>query len=139
MGISSDGILVFGIDLGEETPGFLYKDEDTEFDEFGEFLLHEAGEPRWDHEDYNVYKARLQRVQEEVGVELVMHCSYDYPMYILAVPGTYRSANRGYAVPIAKDDILMNQLVGIDKLRAFCNKYGIDWVEPQWLLCSMYG
>ena len=87
MGVSTDAILVFGIDLGEDAEDlFEVRNEDGDF-EFDNVLLADAGLKDWNHETepYEAYRARLQEAKKKAGVDLVIHCSYDYPMYILAV------------------------------------------------------
>lgn len=154
MGMSTDAILVFGIDLCENgyceediTPPFLQvEDEDADELDFDDLLLRDAGLAPWGYdpdetkcEEYKVYSARREEARKLAGVELVWHCSGDYQMYILAVAGTEKRASRGYAVEISTDVLLMNQLEGIDKLRAFCKRHNIPWVQPRWLLCSYWG
>lgn len=71
-------------------------------------------------------------------VELVHHCSGDYPMYILAVTGTVTTASRGYPKVIER-----TPRTGAEKaedFHQFCNEHGIELDKPlQWLLCSYWG
>ena len=67
--------------------------------------------------------------------EWVTHCSYDYPMYILAVPGTHKHNSRGYPEKITslgvEPDILEAYL-------EFLKKLGIT-EQPEWWLASVCG
>lgn len=127
MGISSDGILYFGFEVGgeEEPPEWMDGHE-----EFADFLIAKAGLP--EDSPYEVRK----RIEDECPVELQMHCSFDYPMYILGVRGAEHRAHRGFVVEI--DDLTVPQ-EKIDAAKAWCEANKIEWEEPGWLLCSMYG
>jgi hypothetical protein len=133
MGISSDGIVAFGFKLVDEEDGELppkmtaYMEEDDEdgFDLYN-FIAHETGTQ---DADYPVQEAS----RKAFPVDVVMFCSYDYPMYFLAVNGTVAKCSRGYATkfdPATPD---------IAALKAFCEKYEIEWQEPAWHVMSMYG
>lgn len=75
--------------------------------------------------------------RETCPADMVMHCSYDYPMYILAVRGTETTASRGY--PETLDDALPTvPSEKIDAFKAWCAERGIDG-DPKWILCSMWG
>lgn len=129
MGVSSDGILVYGIDLGEEKPAFL--EEDMEFDDL---LMEEGGQLQYGDDGHD-FKNQWAFIAAQ-PVELTLYCSYDYPMYILSVRGTKADVSRGYVEEIASLD------VDADKRSAFiawCVAHGIESPEPKWLLASMYG
>lgn len=126
MGVSTDGILVFGIDLGDEIPEFM-----DGYDDWWHFTDVVAG-----LEDAE-YKLRNE-FRENYAVDLVQHCSYNYPMYILAINGTEHRNSRGYLTEIDPTEMVVSQ-EKIDKLKTFCEEYGIEWQEPKWYLCSMWG
>lgn len=133
MGVSTDGILVFGIQLPEEeTPEFLEGFE-NDFDDFIDSL---NGLPQWGEEGHDWNKTHAFR--DNFPVDLVQHCSYDYPMYILAVRGTEIMASRGYPKEIDPLTLKVDP-EKIEFLRKFCEEYGIEWEEPKWYLCSMWG
>lgn len=125
MGVSTDGILVFGIDLGEELPEFLEEFEDTWWD----FTDSISGET-----DYKKRSA----FRDKFPVDLVRYCSYEYPMYILAVNGTETTVSRGYVEEIDPQQLTV-EAEKIAALKNFCEEYGIEYSEPKWLLCSMWG
>lgn len=119
MGVSTDGILVFGIPLEE---GIEFPEVEGYGDDFGEY----------------VYDAR--REDPNFPVDLVTHCHHEYPMYILAVSGTETTASRGYPQKI--DGLPEVSAAQIDRLRAFADAHDLgDYCEgePGWYLCSMWG
>jgi len=137
MGQSTDGILVFGIDLGEEYPESLL-DEDGDEIELDDLLAKEAGLPAWnevpDNESSTYYKKKRE-VVDNAPVCLIRHCSCDYPMYIIGIPTTHVSANRGYPTTIDPKSLKVNQ-EQIDAFKTWCESHDIDYSEPKWLLCS---
>lgn len=72
-------------------------------------------------------------------VDVVLHCSYDYPMYIIAVTGTEHSARRGYPKAIDPAALVVTG-EQIEAMKKFCGEHGIEIPgEPQWYLSSMWG
>lgn len=130
MGVSTNGILVFGIELGEELPEFLEDFDDTWWD-FTDSISGVADDDseRWE---------KRRDFRDNFPVELVSHCSYEYPMYILAVNGTEITASRGSPEVIDPASLVVSP-EKIEELRKFCEEYGIEWEEPKWYLCSMWG
>lgn len=146
MGQSTDGILTFGIDLGEYKNFMSTKDVDGDYSyDWDEFLYSISG-----IEKYNFIK--LRDFEESLGIELIQYCSCDYPMYILSVPGTTTIVSRGYVEEINPTEMTISPKQ-IAALKSFWDKY-IDverpdndeddeyyedppeWVEPKWLLVS---
>lgn len=128
MGQSTDGILVFGVDIGEhcELPE-AWQGYDQEEDDYVEFDLDEY-------------------IDEHTGgipaVELIRHCHHEYMMYILAVPGTYMYANRGYPERVDVTTLEVDPQ-RIQALNAWIEKnipgeYRANYHDPSWLLCSMW-
>jgi len=161
MGISSDGMLVFGIPLPceDETPDFLqkiqdeYKQDDVEFEDlialdagldasFEDWeRYYDSEKSGWKEGGEKIYDANRKKRNAAVNncpVDLVMHCSYDYPMYILAVRGKSYSASRGYAEEISDKELNVTDSQK-ESLKAWCEKHNVEWQEPKWLLCSLYG
>lgn len=140
MGISSDGEIAFGIDLGEEGEVTLPWSDHEEIEDWwaeanGFLITHpepnsddDAGWERW-------FDARAVFLAENpLPVQLVLHCSYECPMYVLAVPGTNVSASRGYPVEIKLTEPDPQPLLD------FCKEHGIEVdTKPAWLLFSVYG
>jgi hypothetical protein len=112
MGVSTDAILVYGFDLGEE--------EDIE-----------------DERIRDVIEKADNLELEDNRAAIVGHCSHDYRMIIVAVPNTKRVAKRGYPTTIDPASMAVPQ-ERVAELRAFCEAHGIPWQEPRWILCSMW-
>lgn len=134
MGQSTDGILAFGVDFGEDI-------EMPWGDDFEEYL-HEEASLIWksgmSDEESSKYFAACRKVEAACPVEVVIHCSLDYPMYILAVRGTHTSASRGYPEAIDPKELIVQE-EKIAAAKAWCEKLDIQWDNPQWLLCSLWG
>jgi len=71
-------------------------------------------------------------------IELVNTCSGEYPIWIIAVPGTVRRAYRGSPVEIDPDEFHWNDHAFAAFLE-FCEKYGIVGDGPKWWLGSYWG
>jgi hypothetical protein len=131
MGTSTDAILAFGFDLGEELPEAL-----TQMDE--------DADEAWDFEAWledrlgltdKEYKERRAAI-DAFPFDLVIHCSYDYPMYFLAARGTEQTAKRGYPEAVAMKEATPEQA---HAMRNFCEEFGIEWSEPKWHIFSLWG
>ena len=118
MGLSTDAHIIYGIDLQEDAPPNM---TDDEWDQ----LL----EDNWRDEDW-----------AELGFEIDFHCSAEYPMHIVAMPGTRIYASRGYPEKLAlphlpwpeNDDAAHNYSQAVKKL-------GLDPDDASWLLYSNTG
>ena len=83
-------------------------------------------------------RAEFRRTMKPLPVELVTHCSCDYPMHILAVKGTLVTASRGYAEEIDVNNLGVYQ-EDKDALLKFCGDYGIEYeTGPRWWLSSLW-
>lgn len=72
-------------------------------------------------------------------VELVNVCSCDFPIYILAAPGTFIYAARGYPKELGVTDLAV-KTTNVDALYAFCKKYGIETeASAKWYLSGYWG
>jgi hypothetical protein len=134
VGISSDGLIAFGIDLGEEGLSFL-EDFDNDFDEYvsGQYPV-EA--PEGYGEEYNEWFEGYKKFADAYPVDLVMYCSYEYPMYFLAVRGTYQSVSRGYCEEFKNPTVTTKQIKALEN---FCKGHDIEFKEPKWCIMSMFG
>lgn len=136
MGVSTDAILAFGFDLGDDLPGklgeYLASYEDGYFD-FEEFIATTCGVGP---DEWEKYTAAKTAALENCGAEITTHCSHDYPSYFLHVPGAKQRARRGDPKKVELPQIGAEQ---IDALRAFCDLNGIDWQEPAWHIFSYWG
>lgn len=86
--------------------------------------------------EYQSYLTKHKAAIEACPVEVVTHCSIEYPMYFLALRGTAKSANRGSPVAVTTPTPAAEQ---IESLRAFCDQHGIKWQEPAWYIFSLWG
>lgn len=153
MGVSTDGMICFGIDFGEETD-FPWQVSDYEeieewwlvvknykpsveiYDENGNYIGDKATQLEVVR---NYYKERHDFLEKNpVPVDVVTYCSYDCPMYVLAVPGTLKIASRGDAVELDEFQIDHNKLVDF---YAFFTEFGIDIDDKKvtWYLTSLWG
>lgn len=148
MTVSTDGILCFGVIVGEDAP---FGDYDIEewwttvrgfsptkeiYDKDGEYI--NGIEPSED--DLDPYWDERQKFFEQnpIPVDFVNYCSNDYPMWIFATPSSVRTANRGYPKMFNPDDLVVDE----DELIAlyeFCKEFEIEYDTPKWYLCSYWG
>jgi len=135
MGVSTDAILTFGIDLNDELPAFLTNAEtEEEHDDLDDFLAHEAGLTDWRAEGHYEKKRALV---ESCPVEIVRHCSGEYTMYILAVRGTVRTAYRGHLTEIDPTSLVVSP-EKIVSFKKWCEDHGVEYQEPKWFLVSFW-
>ena len=148
MGISSDGILVFGVDLGCEEEWFptVLPDaiiKELTGDGFDNYIYRCAGVPEFrDDETEDEQDARWEAQRAAINacpVKDVLHCSYDYGMWILAVRGTEMIAPRGCPQEITSDKLQVPP-EKVEAFKAWCTEHGIELhTEPGWILTSVYG
>ena len=73
-------------------------------------------------------------------LEEVNYCSSDTPMYILAVPNTLVTANRGYPTVLNLDTFSVDMEQQKKQLLDFCENYNIKYIKgPGWFLSSYWG
>lgn len=142
MGTSTDAILAFGINLDEDLPEKFraaVMDPDNEFPEFSRLICREAGiEELAEGSSEEAVDAHYQRVREaedKYPLALISHCSYEYPLYVLAVARTETRARRGSPQEINPSTLAVTD-EQIKALREFCERYDIEYTEPTWLLFS---
>ena len=134
MGVSTDAIVAFGFNLGEEWPdGLKINDDDEDSTDFEDWIAEHLGLGDWQAEGY------WERKREAVAafpVDIITHCSYDYPEYFIAVRGTEQRARRGYPEKLEVPEVGRAK---IEAMREFCEKHGIEWEEPSWHIFSLWG
>ncbi len=184
MGVSTDGILVFGVDIGEDQEGMPWTSqleeetddevedpEETEGEDFEGFVYQLAGvpsmaslweeyyawekqwktgdyvhdsealdtyhrlNPEWDRKLSEIYALR-HKALEECPVELIYHCSLDYPMYILGLKGHVHRARRGYPEVVESLEV---DPVMLARAQEYCKMAKIPFESPRWLLASLWG
>ena len=154
MSTSTDAILFFGVLLDEDQE-LPWEDSDDEFggwfirnetawkpakecyDENGEHL------PGVTEEDVTQYWAEF-RDYEPKHFEIVYHCSYEYPMFGLALKDCTLRAYRGYPKVVNFGEIISAEkalALPDDRqvLDDFIKKHGLKVSEYGWYLVSMWG
>lgn len=161
MGTSTDGILAYGYDLGGSGNEWLFAEVDGEYgpptmpwfleateaddpdgerDYGGLFMdrllaVHGFTETDW---QVDGYWDRKQAAEEALGVELVFHCSGEYPMVILAAKSV--TARRGSPKTI-DPEWLADVHHANDRLAWALTALGVTpkATGPAWLLASNWG
>lgn len=153
MGVSTNGLLAYGYDLGGPEQWFL---EGLEYDEL------EGAVPWWperandDEEDERdfvdtvlmelcpVFGFERPRwgweVSEKLPVQVATHCSLDYPMYLLVANSTIRTSRRGSA-KVLNFESMMIQDEWNENLQKALDALGIKPKQPApgWILASLWG
>lgn len=132
MGVSSDGEISYGIvfEEGYEFPWDVDHDGDPEEWWISKVL-------QLIYKDYAEMHAILK--DNPLPFQLVNYCSGEYPMYILAVPGTLKSAYRGSPKSFTLDELQVDEEAS-KKLIAFCEEYGLEGESAiGWKLTSYMG
>jgi hypothetical protein len=159
MGQSTNGMLVYGYDLGgEEEWKIREAGEYGELPELDWFNPHnedgdgfqEAAERRllaqladFTETDWRVdgYFEREREAKARLGVEFDTYCSGDYPMYLLAAKVI--TVYRGSVEEIDMTELaIAPEMNGWDeKLHAAVQVLGVTPTQgkPKWLLCSYWG
>jgi len=149
MGVSTDGILFYGICLPEESYEWSddsncfieeklgLKDQSGLFDEHGEYAVEEGTE---EHERrkklWHKHKDRCMAARKELGANVDIHCSYNYPMNYIFAEGSRIRASRGYPEEVKSLEVKPEWDVNIRKL---CDILGVEYEQPKWYLVSMWG
>jgi len=146
MGQSTDAVLFFGFDLGEDfaLPWKQGGDDDLSWEEAYaekkglEYPRHLSGLSEWTEEqskEYRAYSEKKSEIVKAVGVDVSSHCSCEYPMYYVYT--RQHMASRGYPEVIDRS-MLEVEPEDVTKLREFCRFMGIDVgdKDPQWFLAS---
>jgi len=164
MGVSTDGIICYGVITGEDHPLDLsagtrddiplmsdcdhdeevwwreyrgYKPPFEMFTSAGNWI---GGEP-WPQEkrdEYHAHRRAWERANP-MPFEMVNACSDNVPEWIICLPGSVTVANRGYAVEISEATIsLVHKDVALERYLAFLEEIGVDG-KPHWYLGSYWG
>lgn len=163
MGVSTDGQICFGIPF-EEDYIFPWDNEKYEGD-FDEWYLYEICGYKNPFELYNdkgeyidgkkplkdkilEYHDTKSNFSKEYPspIELVNYCSGDCPMYIIAIPRSFKSNSRGYPKVFDPKELTVTDEEK-QNLIDFCEKYckptedtccEFPKVEPEWCLSSLW-
>jgi hypothetical protein len=98
MGVSTDGCLAYGLVLDEGEPSWIFEDSDWEVI-IAEKLcgLKPPSEPYEGNEKiHREYWDKQKIALKEIDLCFENYCSGDYPIYMLAIASTVKTAKRGY-------------------------------------------
>jgi|SRR5687768_3415061 len=135
MGVSTDGILAYGVDLQEL--------DSSDFPDYRDATeCEECAATDWEKrcgecfEGLDEYVSAVLKKAGITGVSLIMHCSYEYPMWIL---GTHRfTAYRGSPTDVPVDTLAVPEEER-GAIRLALTVLGQKQEEPAWLLATIWG
>jgi len=140
MGTSTDAMLYFGIECGDEDP---FGGKDIDGYDAQEQWNNEHGPARPANDDYRGpewaawRKAKEHWEETGDGIEVGYHCSGEYPMYYIALKAKHLRAWRGSPKEVPVDYLAVSaEQIGI--LHAFFEKHDVPWEEPKWRLASYW-
>lgn len=152
MGMSADGILAYGYNLGGDNDGWAIEETDeyggwepewSDGEEIAECmtarLLASVGftETNWRAEGYYDRK----REAEQKVPELVIYCSHDYPEFVLAAFSVRVYQGHTQAIDFAALEQRRIEEDWDGRLRQALEVLGVTpkQEQPQWLLASRWG
>lgn len=152
MGVSTDASICYGIDLGDDWYDCLTESIQNELDE-KDLDLSEWVEAKWVEmqgvvapseeysdqtaEAYSTYWAKKREVLATCPVEVISHCHYEDPMYIVALRGTEQRASRGY--PVEFNPAELSTAYDLSEWEKVLSEFGVTLPEDKeagWLLYS---
>lgn len=155
---STNAQICFGILLDDDNE-FPWLDEQWNDDIDGWWLYQQGYEPIKQCYDENGEKIKGISEQDveyfwgerrsflnnnPMPVEIVQHCSCDYPMYILAIKGTFQDAGRGYPLSFKPEELILpEQFDGENDanyfLKYWADKWGLTYTgQASWYLSSLW-
>lgn len=145
MGLSSDGILFFGINLGddedrEEPLPWEGKDGEGEWEDF---VAKKAGieKPTVEYTDetealYDEYFEKRNKLVAATGCDVLQHGADSCLAHAIVLKHT--SASRGYPVKLEREYFEVST-TDVLKIIEFCQILDVKWEEPSWILTSWLG
>lgn len=123
MSTSTDGILFYGICLGEEQTAPW--DRDDKYGDFEEYILELKGLKRPDTDkEYKKWIQAKKKVMEDFPLGVGTYCSGTYPMYYVYLVGKENVVWRGDAKPITSLFVSSEENI---RFIEYCNDYlGLD-------------
>ena len=157
MGQSTDAQICYGVSLDEDFEAPWYKEKyDYDIELWWIYkikgyidpvqIYNEAGNyinelpPSKEDED-KFYESRKRFLKDNpVPIDAVYHCSNEYQMWILAIPGTVISANRGCPTEFHPLQLAFT-IKDYKKLMDFCKLIGVEATDENtgWWLSSWWG
>jgi len=144
MTISSDGILFFGIELGDDYDNEWPWEQVGDEEEWEAFVAEKLGvkKPDVPYEGneavHSAYWDAKRDIIKPLDCEIGLHCSYDHGMLYVALKSKNLTASRG-SPQVVTEDFMKITSEDIQKLKEFCKLAEIEWQEPKWYLTSLYG
>ncbi len=144
MGVSTDGILCYGVNLGGECSGESVVDEfpwdkhDGDEEEWWRYINGFTEE--WTRATSDAYFKRCKAfdAKHPFPVEIVRHGSGDYTDIIIAVKGTVTTAKRGYPEEIDRGAVASASAI-LAHSKFLAEHLGVTTADgPEWILCSMW-
>jgi hypothetical protein len=125
----------------EERPSFMPEDdEDWDFEEWiAELEGVKYPGPYTDENKpkFPAYWEAKDEANKRVGISLVYYCSWEYPMFILAIKESEHKVARGYTESLGQ--AIEAPTEWRKRLKEFCERTSTEFKEPEWLLSSLYG
>lgn len=142
MGQSTNAILAYGVDFGEDVPFSeeYLKTLDLSPADDGETIIeaifeHDFKIPPYGDPGRPDY-SEISKLENLMPVELIRHCALECPMYVLAVRGAHTEASRGYPQVIEPAALTVDPYA-IAAFKVWCQQHGVSLeTEPKWLLMS---
>lgn len=141
MEISNDGILCYGIDFGSDEDSDDFPLSEALLDDF-EGVVYKAltGDSYDLNPDGYFERKRVWAATTPLsGVELRIHCSYDYGMWILTHKDVCFSASGGYPKEIDLTTLASQPPMETVCIKEVCELLDIPYSPPKWILTSVYG
>lgn len=155
MGVSTDGVISFGVVCGEETDlPWQSSEHDHDLESWWRFVNGyvspfdpwtaegdyaagwESGDPRF--EEYDNHRSEWMAANP-LPIWETNYCSDGCPMYAVTVPGAGLSCSRGYPETFDPAQLSVRP-EEVERLKAFLEKHKIEYKgEPGWLLTSYWG
>ncbi len=152
MAVSTDAILCYGFrlhdaEVDEDLTGLRNTKGNIDFEDL---LARMSGleppdtlcdeERRESDSEYNqrwgAYEKRKRQLENGSAIRLVYHNTLKAPMLILAAADSIDTAKRGYPTELGQAVTVPPEWR--ESLREFCEKAGIPFQEPQFILCSLW-
>lgn len=138
MGTSTNGILAYGFNLGGAEEGWKIEEAGKYGDEWV---------PEWarDDDDETGEDSIVEGAEQGLraaglSVEFEMHCSGDYPMYVLSAQAVTAFRGHPKVIDFGELETLRTAEEWDERLRRACAVLGIKPIQeqPQWLLVSLW-
>lgn len=142
MGVSTNGIVCYGVPIDENTE-LPWNDEEKDYEDYEEWFYDYLG---WNktYDDFPNSREYWKAKIAFTSLSIFSHCSCDCMMYILGIKSSERVASRGYpeTLPANLDSLITEEAK--QELLNFIERLNDDFpellekTEPSWLLVSMW-